>query len=138
MVVEYMKIMELLGWPPIFLIPPYQFAMIEGADLFEENMIGGDVAGMAAIDYPVITVHPALSGRVLANVLWHEVAHHLWPWKPHWWIELFAQKMARGGGTGIYTAKYKKKLSDLPPRGVLLKMARRQAAKLKERYKIPR
>jgi hypothetical protein len=138
MYAAFTEILIALGWPPIFLIPHFQFAMLEGEEYREENSVGNFVMGIAAWDYPVITVHPHLEGKTLENVLWHEVGHHLWPWRQHWWIEVFGEKMARGGGRGVYAKRYNKTVKDLPPRGTLLKMARRQSEKLKVTYRIAR
>ena len=102
----FLKIMRQLNYPPIFLIPPKQFEMIEGEEKKEDNAVGDQVFGIAAIDYPVIAVRDDIGGKTLLNVLWHEVAHHLWPWRQHWWIEAFGEKMAGGGGKGMYCEKY--------------------------------
>jgi hypothetical protein len=134
----FLKIMRQLNYPPIFLIPPKQFAMIEGEEKKEDNSLDEITFGIAAVDYPVISVRDDIGGKTLTNVIWHEIAHHLWPWRQHWWIEAFAEKMARGGGKGMYCEKYGHSVDDLPPREKLLRMARRQAEKLKERYKIAR
>ena len=77
----FLKIMRQLNYPPIFLIPPKQFEMIEGEEKKEDNAVGDQVFGIAAIDYPVIAVRDDIGGKTLLNVLWHEVAHHLWPWR---------------------------------------------------------
>jgi hypothetical protein len=134
--VLYMEIMKALDYPPVFLIPPEQFAMLEGPEKKEDNSVNHYIQGIAAVRYPVLTVNPDLHGLTLINVIWHEVGHHLWPWKPHWWIEMFGEKMANGGGRGYWSARYNKTPDDLPSRSVLLKLARRQAKKLKEKYKI--
>jgi hypothetical protein len=135
---DYLKIMTALGWPPIFMIHHRQFEMLEGEEKKEENRVNDFVVGIAAWDYPVFTIHPWLEGKERENVIWHEIAHHLWPWQKHWWIEMFAEKMTGGGGRGVYSKKYKKRRGDLPPKAKLLEMARRQANRLKERYKIIR
>ena len=132
----FLKIMKQLNYPPIFLIPPKQFEMLDGEEKREENKLDAITFGIAAVYYPVIAVRDDIGGKTLANVIWHEVAHHLWPWRQHWWVECFAEKMAGGGGRGDYSIKYGHTVDDLPPRHVLLRMARRQAEKLKERYKI--
>ena len=134
----FMKIIKMLNFPPIFLIPPKQFEMLDGEEMKEDNTLDEITFGIAAIDYPVISVRDDIGGKTLDNVIWHEIAHHLWPWRQHWWIEAFAEKMAGGGGKGIYCEKYGHSVADLPPRDQLLKMARRQSEKLKERYKIQR
>lgn len=132
----YLKIIEEFDYPPIFLIHPRQFAMLEGEKMKESNSISDIVWGLAAVDYPVFTVHPGISGKARDNVIYHEIGHHLWPWKPHWWLDIFGEKMAGGGGRGYWAKQRNKTIDDLPPRDVLLKLGRRQGEKLKERYKI--
>jgi hypothetical protein len=134
----FLKIIEELDFPPIFLVHHKQFEMIEGEERRNDNKVTDLAVGLAAIYYPVFTIHPWLEGRERDNVIYHELAHHLWPYKPHWWIEIFAQKMARGGGKGFYSAKYKKTIRDLPPRAKLLQMARAQSARIKKRYYLRR
>ena len=129
----FLAIMNELGWPPVYLIPPKQYEQFEG-----EKLNKRDVVGYAGIDYPVIVIYSGLRGRERDNVIYHEIAHHLWPWKPHWWIDLFGEKMAGGGGRGTWARSQGKTLDDLPDRHVLVKMARRQSKKLMTRYKIVR
>jgi hypothetical protein len=133
----FLKIIKELNYPPIFLIPPKQFEMLEGEEKKEENKLDAVTFGIAAMQYPVITVRNDIGGKTLDNVIYHEIAHHLWPWRQHWWIECFAEKMAGGGGRGMYSAKYGHHPIELPPRSKLLQMARRQSEKLKEKYKLP-
>lgn len=132
----WLRIMKELNWPPIFLIPPRQFSMLDGEDNKEDNSINNKVWGLSATEYPVIALHPDLTGKVLDNTIYHEIAHHLWPWKPHWWIDVFGEKMARGGGRGYWANREGKTPDDIPDRDQLLIMARRQAEKLKQRYRI--
>jgi hypothetical protein len=132
----FLKIMKQLNYPPIFLIPPKQFEMIDGEEKRNENMLDAETFGIAATYYPVISVRDDIGGKTLANVIWHEIAHHLWPWRQHWWIEAFAERMADGGGKGMYCKKYGHSVADVPSKKKLLQMARRQAEKLKEKYKI--
>jgi len=134
----FLKIIKELNYPPIFLVSPHQFSMIDGEGKKDENSLSALVVGIAATGYPIITIHSTLEGKERDNTIYHELAHHLWPWRQHWWIEMFAEKMANGGGRGYYSKKYKKKRTDLPTKARLRNMARRQAEKLKERYKLPR
>jgi hypothetical protein len=138
----FLKIIKKLNYPPIFLIPPEQFAMLDGEEKKDENMVGDNgkeiTLGIAAIEYPVITLYEDMGGKTLENVIWHEIAHHLWPWRKHWWIECFAEKMAGGGGRGDYSKMYGHTPDELPSKKKLLKMARKQAEKLKEKYKFNR
>ncbi len=134
----FLKIIKELNYPPIFLIPAQQFAMIDGVENRDENMVGGETFGIAATAYPVFAIRDDIGGKTLDNTIYHEIAHHLWPWRPHWWIDLFGEVMARGGGRGHWAMKYNKTPDDLPPREKLLKMARRQSEKLKSKYRIDR
>lgn len=112
----YLKILEELGWPSIYLIENKQFEKVEG------DSIKGSY-GISSVDKPVITVKGGIRGRVLKNTIYHEIAHHLFPNRKHWWVECFAEKMANGGGRGYWSIKYNHSVDDLPSRGVLLKMA---------------
>lgn len=134
----FSRIVKELNYPPVFLIPRSQFAMIEGEEHKEENDVSLTVWGLAAVDYPVITIHPWLTGLAKDNTIYHEIAHHLFPEKPHWWIDLFGEKMAGGGGRGTHADKLGFTLAALPPRSRLLKMARLRSAHLKRAYKIAR
>lgn len=122
----FLKILEELDWPPIYLVHEKQFEMTEG------DKLQGDF-GMSSCESRVITIRKGLRGRVLKNVLYHEAGHVLFPSKPHWWIENFAEVMARGGGRGYWAKKYGKPVEDMPPRARLLALARRASRRLKGR-----
>jgi len=126
----FLRILKELGWPPIYLIPPEQFQSLDG------DKVGALAWGIASIRYPTISLLPGLSKKPRINTIYHELAHHLWPWKPHWWIECFAEKMAEGGGRGWYSRHYNHTVDDLPSRDSLLRMARRQSEKLKVKYQV--
>lgn len=119
-----MKILRELDWPPAFLISIEQYEYIDGCSL------EGDF-GISSVKYPVFAIRKGLRGRVKKNVLYHEIAHILFPSKPHWWIEAFAEKMAGGGGRGYYCQKYGHSVDELPSRSRLLKLARRASNRLK-------
>lgn len=131
----FLKIIKELNYPPIFLIPPQQFEMLEGEENRQDNRVHRGVWGLAAIYFPVITVLPTLEGKEQDNVIYHEIGHHLFPEKEHWWIDLFGEKMARGGGRGEEAARHNKTPDDIPPRSELLKMARSRSRKLKRHYR---
>jgi hypothetical protein len=122
--VGFERILSELDWPAIYLVKPGQFKRISGWDI-------GDNAGGSYGN--VITVHPGMRGKARENTLYHEIGHCLWPYKPEWWITCFGLKMARGGGVG--SAEYLRghMLDELPTRSVLLRMAQRQARKLRDR-----
>lgn len=118
------KIMRQLDWPPIYLVSTAQFESVDGDRLM------GDF-GIASADHPIITVRRGLKGKILANTLWHEIGHKLFPSRRHWWIDAFGEKMARGGGMGSYCKKYGHSVDDLPPRAELLRLARLAARRMK-------
>lgn len=122
----FLKILAELDWPPIFLISPEQFTHIEGTTLK-----GSD--GIASTSYPTITIKRGLRGKVKSNVIYHELAHHLFPSRPHWWVDNFGEVMARGGGRGYWAKKYNKYLEDMPTRSRLLKLARRASRRMKRK-----
>ena len=113
-----MRILAELDWPPIYLVSNEQFLHVDGVS------VKGSY-GISSVKHPVFTIQKGLRGKVKTNTLYHECAHILFPNRPHWWIEAFAEKMARGGGKGFYCTKYSKTVDDLPPRAHLLKLARR-------------
>lgn len=124
----YTKILKELDWPNIYLVPPEQFEHYEGVKLNE-------YWGMASDFAPAITLKKGLRGRKLANVIYHEIAHHLFPYRPEWWIECFGAKMAGGGGTGYYANKWGHTIDELPSREKLLKLARRASARFNRKHK---
>lgn len=121
----FLKILAELDWPPIFLISPEQFIHLEGATL-------KGCEGIASTEYPTIAIKRGLRGKAKANVIYHELAHHLFPSRPHWWIDNFGEVMARGGGRGYWAGTYNKPLKDMPPRSYLLKLARRASRRMKK------
>jgi hypothetical protein len=127
---NFARIIKELEYPPIYLVSPAHFENVDGS-----KMEGDTLYGMAARQFPIIVIKPGLKGKVRANVIYHEIAHHLWPWRKHWWIEAFAEKMARGGGKGLYCNKYGRSVADLPSREVLLSMAIQAGQRFKKRLK---
>lgn len=111
-------ILEELGWPKIYLVSPEQFHELEGWD-------PSDVWGGAGELNPVITVVGKPDRKMRKNIIYHEILHHLFPHRPHWWIEVVAQKLARGGGRGEFSKISKHTIYDIPSRDVLIKLARR-------------
>jgi hypothetical protein len=118
--------MRQLGWPPILYVEP---------ELFEQYArwsIGDDWGGAETVRrVRIYSIHRDAQGVVRENMHWHEIGHHLWEWRPDWWIRFFALKMARGGGIGPTEWMNGHDISELPRRPVLLAMAIRQAERLK-------
>jgi hypothetical protein len=125
MLKTFKNILDELGWPNIYLISSEQFEHIDG-----DKMRG--LYGIASDHEPVISINTGLRGRVLRNTLYHEIAHHLFPHRPHWWIECFAEKMAGGGGRGYYSNLTGHTPDELPTRTSLLAVARRASKRFNE------
>lgn len=123
----FLKILEELGYPPIFMIDPKQFEHIEGVSL-------KGCHGISSKIYPVFSIHRGTRGRVRLNTIWHEVGHLLFPHWKHWRIDLFGEIMARGGGRGHWATKFNKTPKDMPSRAHLLKLARRASKRMKVRF----
>jgi hypothetical protein len=117
----FLRILEELDWPQIYLITPKQFFHVEG------DSIKGSY-GMAGLNGSVITLQKGLRGRVLSNTIYHEIGHHLFPHRKHWWIECAAERLAVGGGRGYWSRKYGHTVDDVPSRNDLLKLFK-QASK---------
>ena len=111
----FLRILEELEWPRIYLLTPKQFEKVDG------TKIKGSY-GIAGLYHPVITLEKGLRGKVLANTIYHEIGHHLFPNRSHWWIECAAERLARGGGRGYWSVKYGHTVDEVPNRARLLKL----------------
>lgn len=123
---SWISILDELGRPMIYQLPPKQFEWVEG------DKIHG-LCGNSSVEYPVVTIHPGLRGKVRANTIYHEIGHKLFPSRPHWWIDLFGERMARGGGRGYWATKYGKTLDDIQPRARLVVLSRRASKRLNKK-----
>ena len=138
---SYKAILRKVGDPPIRLVQSGDFYRTTGARL-------GDFSGRCSIPLRIITVNRNRSLGHIKNTLWHEIAHVLFPSRPHWWIECFASKMSgsgecgswikvedgiqtSGAACGRYSARYCKSKDDLPSRPRLLELARKSSARTK-------
>ena len=118
-------ILKKLGNPPIRLVQSGEFYKITGARL-------GGFDGRCHPMRRIITVKRNREFVEIKDVLWHEIAHILFPSKPHWWIECFAQKLSGSPLAGHYTSKYCKSVKDVPSKAKLLDLARKSTARIKE------
>lgn len=109
----FLRILEELEWPRIYLLTPKQFEKVDG------TKIKGSY-GIAGLYHPVITLEKGLRGKVLANTIYHEIGHHLFPHRPHWWIECSAERLASGGGRGYWSKVYGHTVDEMPSRSKLL------------------
>jgi hypothetical protein len=112
-----LKILEELEWPRIYLLTTRQFEKVDGTKI-------KGLYGIASDEHPVITVEKGLRGKVLSNTIYHEIGHHLFPHRPHWWIECAAERLAGGGGKGYWSIKYEHSIDEMPSRSKLLRTFR--------------
>ena len=111
-------ILEELGWPAIYLVSPEQFHKLE-------KWNPKDVWGGAGTYHPIITVVGKPDRKTRKNIIYHEILHHIFPNRPHWWIEVASQKLARGGGRGEYSKIFGHTVYDIPNRETLVRLAKR-------------
>ena len=123
---EFLRILEELGWPQIYLVTPKQFEHIDGDKLESEF-------GNSNALHGIITIRQGLRGKVKRNTIWHEIGHIIHPNKPEWWIILFGEKMARGGGIGSSQYLNGHTSDELPARSVLLKLAQRASLRYNQK-----
>lgn len=92
----------------------------------------------------IIAINPCQSKGCALNTIWHEIGHIVFKTKPHYWIELFAQRMSgfdyRGyshkalGSNALHINRIKHPVSTLkffPKRNDLIKETQKRVAKLK-------
>lgn len=123
----FLKVWAELGKPNVYLVHRKQYENVDGPDM-------GDAAGISSDYAPILAVaakwrKKPLRGKALLSTIYHEIAHHLWPWRKEWWIEAFGEKMAGGGGQGFYCRKYGHTADELPPRQRLLRLAQLASAR---------
>lgn len=115
----YLTIMEEIGWPNIFLVPPAHYEHVDGDSAHGLYGIASDFEPIIALNKKTPEGKPLL-GRVLKNSIYHELLHHLFPSWPHWKIYLGGYVMARGGGDWMRKEYYGHTVDELPPRDKLL------------------
>lgn len=120
----YLKILEELNWPPVYMVSPEQFEHVDG------DSVKG-CYGISSTVYPIFTMKKGLTGKERASTIYHEILHLMFPSRPHWWVECASEKLARGGGRGYWSKKYGKTPDDLPSRAELVKLARRASRRMK-------
>lgn len=122
----WLKVLEIFGWPNVYLIPPKQFEQVEGPKykLYHKDPDGSSYTGFASRYEPCITSHHGMRGKKLVNNLAHELLHKVQPWRRHWEIECMAERIAGGGGRGYYSTKYNHTVDDVPSREKVIKSIR--------------
>lgn len=105
-----------VGEPPVDLISQAEFKRVTGYSL-------GYFHGRCSPKHAVIAVLLNRSDKELINTLWHELAHYLFPSKPHWWVECYAGVMSGSNHIGRWASRYGKSIEDVPSRDTLLKLS---------------
>jgi hypothetical protein len=115
-----------LGQPPIRLVFASEWRLLAGRGI-------GSAEGRASRRGRVVTTrYRRRDLPTIETTLWHEVAHILFPHRPHWWIECYAARMT-GGPTGRYSQRYRHTPDELPTRAELLVLGRRASRRLRRR-----
>jgi len=122
----FLRVLEELDWPRVYLVTPEQFAKVDGIKI-------ESAFGISSEDYPVFTVKKGIRGKVLLNVIYHEIGHILFPHRTHWWIECAAERLAGGGGRGEYSKIYGHSVDEMPARHKLIRTFKRASRKFNER-----
>lgn len=122
----FLRILEELDWPNVYLVDPKQFEKVDGWNIRGSH-------GMAGRLHPIITIARGTRGKVLRNTIYHEIAHKLFPYRPHWWIECASERLARGGGRGEWSILSGHTVDEMPPRNALLKTFRRASKRFNEK-----
>lgn len=113
----FSSIMDEIGSPGIHLVTQAEFKRITGRGL-------NRYWGRANVEHRVITVRNNLTHEQAVNIIWHEIAHLLYPKKPHWWIECYAAVMSRNESVMRFARRYRHDPSELPGRYCLLEITR--------------
>ena len=121
----FLRILDELGWPNVYLVDPEQFKNVDGVS------IDGSF-GIASVEHPIISIEKGLRGRALRNTIYHEIGHHLFPHRPHWWIECAAERLANGGGRGCWSKKYGHTVDEMPTRVVLLNLFKKASKRFND------
>ena len=129
----FLAVLEELGWPRVYLVPPKQYERVDGLNLYKKETNGDFYVGFSSDVAPVFTLRHNLRGKKLRNTIYHEILHLLYPWQHEWWIECAGEKLANGGGRGWYSRKYNHTPEELPSREKMLENIRKQVIKFNRR-----
>lgn len=90
--------------------PPIPFVSWEVATRYEEKWMEKGIVGYCLYNTAVAS-SPHQTMRGVRNTIWHEIAHVLFPNKPHWWIYTYAAVMSRFDCFDDYVSSKNKFLS---------------------------
>ena len=113
--------------PDIRIVRPKDFKDITGSAL-------GNSLGTVNRKKRVITVKRNRPFLEIKNAIVHELAHLLFPTKPHWWIECFAYRIIpvkyEYVKVGRYTERYNHSPRELPSKKKCIELAKKAAERL--------
>jgi predicted phosphoadenosine phosphosulfate sulfurtransferase len=110
------------------LVRASEFKKITGSAL-------GNYLGQMSEGHKVMAVMRNVSLDEIKNTIWHEIGHFLFKSKPHWWVELYANKMSGVNSYLHFAGKYGKAKVAMPSRKKLLELSRRSAERMKKEEK---
>jgi len=124
---EEIKILFGMKNADVRLVIPKDFKVISGFAL-------GSYWGRVDKTKKIITVKRNRPIQQIRNTIAHELAHLLFPNKPHWWIETFSYKIISikddYGRIGRYAKRYGHSPRELPSKKRLIEMAKEAAERL--------
>jgi len=125
---EYYKALFGMNNMDVRIVRPKDFKDITGFAL-------GSAHGKADRKKRVITVKRNRTFLQIRKTIVHELAHLLFPTKPHWWIECFAYRIIpvknKYGEVGRYTERYDHSPRDIPSKKKCIELAKKAAKRLK-------
>jgi len=128
---EFNKIKQQLGNPPVSLVDQQTFKELTGVGL--NNYVGRYgwyVDSFGNIYYIITLRYRKRTIPQIKKTIYHEIAHILFPSKPHWWIECFAEKLSGCKGYKHWATKYNHSTKDLPSRKKLIELAIKASKRL--------
>ena len=124
---EQMKALFGMKQNGVRLVTPTEFKELSGVSL-------SHFCGRADRKNKIVTIRRKKPIRTIRNVIVHELAHCLFPSKPHWWIECFSYRIIPvkyyDGQVGRYTKRYRHTPDELPSKKRLIEMANKAAKRL--------
>lgn len=110
-------------------------ALVSETDL--KKMVGhglGCNTGMAHTEKRIICIRQNIPLAEIKTVLWHEMAHILWPNQSHWWIECFSTVMSKDKTRAYmrWSKKYCHYTSEMESPRKLLEMARKRVIEIEK------
>lgn len=124
--------------------PPFVLRGWYGIPWYFRHAEGQDMIRLGCLFYHrFMAINPNQTKGNALNTIWHEIGHLVFPRKPHWWIECYAQRMSGRdydgrakmffGARGPWTERAKKYhwMFGFPQAADLLAETRKRAARMR-------